>query len=45
MWEKIIEVNLLGTYRTVRAALPHLSQSRGYVAARRLAWRRSRTRR
>jgi NAD(P)-dependent dehydrogenase (short-subunit alcohol dehydrogenase family) len=31
MWEKIIAVNLIGVYRTVRAALPHLIQSRGYA--------------
>ena len=31
MWEKIIAVNLVGVYRTVRAALPHLVSSRGYA--------------
>lgn len=30
-WEKVIEVNLIGVYRTIRAALPHLVQSRGYA--------------
>lgn len=30
-WEKIIEVNLIGVYRTIRAALPHLIESRGYA--------------
>jgi len=28
-WERVIEVNLLGTFRTVRAALPHLVASKG----------------
>jgi NAD(P)-dependent dehydrogenase (short-subunit alcohol dehydrogenase family) len=31
-WERTIEVNLLGAFRTVRAALPALIASRGYVA-------------
>jgi NAD(P)-dependent dehydrogenase (short-subunit alcohol dehydrogenase family) len=31
-WERTIEVNLLGAYRTVRAALPAIVASRGYVA-------------
>jgi NAD(P)-dependent dehydrogenase (short-subunit alcohol dehydrogenase family) len=31
-WERTIEVNLLGAYHTVRAALPALIASRGYVA-------------
>jgi NAD(P)-dependent dehydrogenase (short-subunit alcohol dehydrogenase family) len=31
-WERTIEVNLLGAFRTVRAALPALVESRGYVA-------------
>jgi NAD(P)-dependent dehydrogenase (short-subunit alcohol dehydrogenase family) len=31
MWEKIIEVNVIGVYRTIRAALPHLIESRGYA--------------
>lgn len=30
-WERTIEVNVLGTWRTVRAVLPHLVASRGYV--------------
>ncbi|KQR65077.1 short-chain dehydrogenase [Frigoribacterium sp. Leaf172] len=30
-WEKIVAVNLLGTVSTVRAALPHLRESRGRV--------------
>ena len=31
-WARTIEVNLLGAYRTVNAALPALVSSRGYVA-------------
>jgi NAD(P)-dependent dehydrogenase (short-subunit alcohol dehydrogenase family) len=31
-WERTIEVNLLGVFRTVRAALPAVIESRGYVA-------------
>jgi NAD(P)-dependent dehydrogenase (short-subunit alcohol dehydrogenase family) len=31
-WDRTIEVNLLGAYRTVRAALPALIAARGYVA-------------
>ena len=31
-WARTIEVNLLGAYRTVNAALPALVASRGYVA-------------
>ena len=31
MWEKIIEVNVIGVYRTIRAGLPHLVESRGYA--------------
>jgi NAD(P)-dependent dehydrogenase (short-subunit alcohol dehydrogenase family) len=31
-WERTIDVNLLGAFRTVRAALPALIASRGYVA-------------
>jgi NAD(P)-dependent dehydrogenase (short-subunit alcohol dehydrogenase family) len=31
-WEQAIQVNLLGAFRTVRAALPALIASRGYVA-------------
>jgi NAD(P)-dependent dehydrogenase (short-subunit alcohol dehydrogenase family) len=30
-WERTIDTNLLGTWRTVKAALPHLVRSRGYV--------------
>lgn len=30
-WERVIEVNLLGTWRTIRAALPALQKSNGYV--------------
>jgi NAD(P)-dependent dehydrogenase (short-subunit alcohol dehydrogenase family) len=30
-WERIVEVNLLGVWRTVRAALPYVTQQRGYV--------------
>jgi NAD(P)-dependent dehydrogenase (short-subunit alcohol dehydrogenase family) len=30
-WERTIEVNVLGTFRTVRAAIPHLMASKGYV--------------
>jgi NAD(P)-dependent dehydrogenase (short-subunit alcohol dehydrogenase family) len=30
-FERIIDVNLIGVWRTVRAALPHLIASRGYV--------------
>jgi NAD(P)-dependent dehydrogenase (short-subunit alcohol dehydrogenase family) len=30
-WEKVIEVNLLGTAAVIRAALPHLEQSRGRI--------------
>ncbi|MEU7478666.1 SDR family oxidoreductase [Lentzea sp. NPDC042327] len=29
-FERVIEVNLLGVWRTVRTALPHLIESRGY---------------
>jgi len=29
-FERVIEVNLLGVWRTVRTALPHLIKSRGY---------------
>jgi NAD(P)-dependent dehydrogenase (short-subunit alcohol dehydrogenase family) len=31
MWEKIVAVNLVGVYRTIRGALPHLIASRGYA--------------
>lgn len=30
-WERVIEVNLLGVVRTVRATLPHVIARRGYV--------------
>jgi NAD(P)-dependent dehydrogenase (short-subunit alcohol dehydrogenase family) len=30
-FERVIEVNLLGVWRTIRAALPHVVKSRGYV--------------
>jgi NAD(P)-dependent dehydrogenase (short-subunit alcohol dehydrogenase family) len=30
-WERVVEVNLLGSWRTVRAALPHVVARRGYV--------------
>jgi NAD(P)-dependent dehydrogenase (short-subunit alcohol dehydrogenase family) len=30
-WERIVEVNLLGVWRTVRAALPHVTPRRGYI--------------
>ena len=30
-WERVIEVNLLGVFRTVRACLPHVIERRGYV--------------
>ncbi|HXE44581.1 MAG TPA: SDR family oxidoreductase [Conexibacter sp.] len=30
-WERVVEVNLLGSWRTVRAALPHVIDRRGYV--------------
>ncbi|MBX5443123.1 MAG: SDR family NAD(P)-dependent oxidoreductase [Solirubrobacteraceae bacterium] len=30
-WERTIEVNLLGVYRTIRATLPHVIERRGYV--------------
>src|SRR5437763_9771074 len=30
-FERVIEVNLLGVWRTVRAVLPHLLESRGYL--------------
>jgi NAD(P)-dependent dehydrogenase (short-subunit alcohol dehydrogenase family) len=31
LWERTIDINVLGTWRTVRAALPHLVVSKGYV--------------
>jgi NAD(P)-dependent dehydrogenase (short-subunit alcohol dehydrogenase family) len=30
-FERVIEVNLLGSWRTIRAALPHVIERRGYV--------------
>ena len=30
-WERVLEVNLFGVVRTVRAALPHIIERRGYV--------------
>jgi NAD(P)-dependent dehydrogenase (short-subunit alcohol dehydrogenase family) len=30
-FERVIEINLLGVWRTVRAALPHVLERRGYV--------------
>jgi NAD(P)-dependent dehydrogenase (short-subunit alcohol dehydrogenase family) len=30
-WERVVEVNLLGSWRTVRAALPRVIERRGYV--------------
>ena len=30
-WERVIEVNLLGVYRTIHACLPHVIERRGYV--------------
>ena len=35
-FERVIEVNLLGVWRTVRACLPHVIERRGYVLPRRL---------
>ncbi len=31
LWERVIEINLLGVMYTDRAALPHLEKSRGYL--------------
>lgn len=31
-WEKVVEVNVLGVYRTVRAAIPEIVANRGQVA-------------
>ena len=31
-WERTIEINLLGAFRTIRAALPAITASGGYVA-------------
>lgn len=30
-WERVVEIDLLGVYRTVHAALPHVIASRGYI--------------
>ena len=30
-FERLVEINLLGTWRTVRSCLPHVMQRRGYV--------------
>jgi NAD(P)-dependent dehydrogenase (short-subunit alcohol dehydrogenase family) len=30
-WERVIEVNLLGVWRTVRTCLPHVIESKGYI--------------
>ena len=30
-WERVVEVNLLGSWRTLRAVLPHVIARRGYV--------------
>jgi NAD(P)-dependent dehydrogenase (short-subunit alcohol dehydrogenase family) len=30
-WERVLEVNLFGSWRTIRAALPHVIERRGYV--------------
>jgi short-subunit dehydrogenase len=30
-WERIIEVNLLGVYRTINVCLPHVIERRGYI--------------
>jgi len=30
-WERVVEVNLFGSFRTIRAALPHVIARRGYV--------------
>lgn len=32
VWHRVIEVNLLGVYNTVRAALPQVIEARGHVA-------------
>jgi NAD(P)-dependent dehydrogenase (short-subunit alcohol dehydrogenase family) len=32
-FERVVEVNLLGVWRTIRTALPHVVQRRGYVLA------------
>jgi len=30
-WERVVEVNLFGSWRTIRATLPHVIERRGYV--------------
>lgn len=30
-WERVIEVNLLGVYRTINLTLPHVTARRGYI--------------
>src|ERR671936_2416254 len=30
-WERVIEVNLLGGWRTIRTCLPHVIERRGYI--------------
>ncbi|HYF26625.1 MAG TPA: short-chain dehydrogenase/reductase [Baekduia sp.] len=30
-WERTVDVNLMGVYRTLRAAVPHVRQRRGYA--------------
>lgn len=30
-WERVVEVNLFGAWRTVRTCLPHVIESRGYI--------------
>jgi len=30
-WERVVEVNLFGVWRTVRTCLPHVIESRGYI--------------
>jgi NAD(P)-dependent dehydrogenase (short-subunit alcohol dehydrogenase family) len=32
-WERIIDINLNGVWRTFRAALPHVKQTKGYMLA------------
>ncbi|HEX8855161.1 MAG TPA: SDR family oxidoreductase [Thermoleophilaceae bacterium] len=31
MWEKVVEINLIGNVRTIRTCLPHIVESKGYV--------------
>lgn len=30
-WERVVEVNLLGVYRTIKATLPHVIERKGYI--------------